>query len=298
MKTILVIGSSGFLGSNVVDYLKKKYKVIAAFHKNVIRIPGISTFYYNLNNKDYMKRVLSLTKPEYIIYCAGVTDFLTCAKSPRVAEIVNSFGPVLLSTSADTVPHRFIYLSTSYVYDGVKGNFSEHDVVLPETTYGKSKLAGENYVRSKSLTYTILRFAPIYGIGSSFHPSEFDRIRMKLERGQTVELPENEVHSFLSMDIVLKAIDWVIQNETKNKTYNLGGLTKISWHEFGTQIANTLGFNPTQVVPVKAQFEGDKDFSLNGSELVRMLEVDPLVVEEGLDLLKKKLVLGLPPGLS
>ncbi|MEW6055439.1 MAG: sugar nucleotide-binding protein [Bdellovibrionota bacterium] len=298
MKTILVIGASGFIGSNVVNYLRKRHKVVAAFSRNILRFPGVSHFLYTLNDRDYMKRMIMLVKPDVIIYCAGVTDFVECAKKPRVAEAVNSFGPVVVAGASDTISHRFIFLSSAYVYDGRKGNFSEGDVVLPQTNFGKGKLAGENYVRSKFLTSTILRLSPVFGLGSLYHPSPFDRIRIKLERGQQVELPQNEIHSFLSINVALQAIEWAATSETQNRTYNLGGLTKLSWYEFGLLIAESFGFDPNLIVARPGQFDTEVDFSLNGSDLVRQLQIDPLILEQGLDLLKQELVCRALPGHS
>jgi dTDP-4-dehydrorhamnose reductase len=291
MKTVLVIGASGFMGSNIVNHLRKRHRVVAAFNRNIIKYPGLSHYMYVLNDRDYMKRMITIVKPDVIIYCAGINDFVECHKKPRVAEAVNSFGPVVISAASDTVPHRFVFLSSAYVYDGRKGNFSEGDVVLPQTGYGKSKLAGENYVRSKFLSYTILRFSPVFGIGSIYHPSLFDRIRIRLERNERVELAKNEVHSFLSMGIALRAVEWAVTGETTNKTYNLGGLTKLSWFDFGVMVAESLGLDSSLVVPAKGNFDEDVDFSLNGSELVRTLQIDPLILEQGLDLLKQQMVL-------
>lgn len=290
MKTVLVIGASGFLGSNIVMKLKEKHKVVAAFNKNIIQFPGVSHFIYNLGDRDYMKRLYTLVKPDIVIYAAGINDFVECVQKPRITEAINSFGPVVLAQAGDAVSHRFIHLSTSYVFDGKKGNYSEIDVVFPDTSLGKSKLAGENYVRSKAMNYTILRFPPIFGIGSLYRPSYFDRIRMKLERRERVELPTNETHNFLYIDKAIEAINWCILHEARNRTYHLGGLTKLSWYDFGIFIAKSFGFDPSLIIPIRSQFEGEADFSLNGSDLLRQLEVDSLILEQGLDLLKQKLI--------
>lgn len=286
----MVVGASGYMGSNIVNYLRQRHKVIAAFNRNVIQFPGVSHFIYMLSERDYLKRMVTLLKPDVIIYCAGITDFMECASKPQLADAINSSGPIAVDSAADTLPHRLIVLSSAYVYDGKKGNFTEQDVVMPQTVFGKSKSAGENYIRGKCLSYSILRFAPVYGIGSIYHRSIVDQIRIKLQRGEKVELAENEMHSFLSMEVALKAIEWIATNETQNKTYNLGGLTKLSWFDFGIAFAESFGFDPKLIVPVKAQFDGDVDFSLNGSELVRQLKVDPLVLEQGFDLLKQQLI--------
>ena len=51
---------------------------------------------------------------------------------------------------------RFIYISTDYVFDGNKGNYSENDKPNPRSTYGKSKLSAENIVKTLN-NYLIIR---------------------------------------------------------------------------------------------------------------------------------------------
>lgn len=286
----MVVGASGFLGSNLVQHLRKKHKVIAAFHRNIIKFPGASHASYSLLEREYMKRVFMLMRPDTVIYCAGINDFVTCAKFPQLADTVNSMGAVSISSAGDTVPHRLIYISSAYVYDGLKGNFAESDVVFPSTQFGKSKLSGENFIRSKSTTFSIFRLSPLIGTGSLYHQSVVDQIRMKLQKGLTVELPNNEIHSFLSVDVAMEAIEWAATQEARNATYNLGGLTKVSWYDFGVMLAEKLGFDPNLIVPGKGHLDQGGDFSLNGSDLLRQLDVDPLLLEQSLDLFQKKLV--------
>ncbi len=290
VKTIMVVGASGFLGSNLVQFLRKRYKVIAAFNKNIIPLPGVTHTIYSVSDRDYMKRVFANLRPDAIIYCAGVTDFLECAKKPQMAEAVNTLGAVSISSYGDNVPHRLIFVSSPFVFDGKKGNYSENDVTNPETQYGKSQLAGSNIILSKVSTYTIFRFAPFIGKGSIYHPSAIDKIRIRLQRGDRVELPDNEFHNFLSIDVAMKAIEWAATQETRNETYHLGGLTKVSWFEMGQILAEKFKMDPNLVVPGKGNFEHGGDFSLNGTDLIKQLEIDPLVLEKSLDLFKESLI--------
>ncbi len=289
-KTIMVVGASGFLGSNLVQFLRKRHKVIAAFNRNILPLPGVTHTIYSLTDRDYMKRVFSLLKPEVVIYCAGVTDFHECARKPQLAEAVNTLGAVSLSSYGDGIPHRLIYITSPYVFDGKKGNYSEHDVTSPDTQFGKSQLAGANIIFSKVSMYTIFRFSPLIGKGSIFHPGIIDRIRMKLQKGERVELPQNETHSFLSLDVAMQAIEWAATQETRNTTYHLGGLTKVNYYEMGQILAKRFKMDSNLVVPGKGNLESGGDFSLNGSELVKQLEIDPLVLEKSLDLFKQSLI--------
>lgn len=290
----MVVGASGFLGSNIVTSLRKEHKVIAMFRGQVIRYDGASHFMYSFDNKEYLKRVMTILKPDFVIYVAGMTDFMDCHKRPKMADAVNSLGPVVFGEAAGSVHHRFIYVSTAYVFNGVKGSYAEPDVPMAETTYGKTKLAGENYVRSKSQIYTILRCSPVYGLGSYAHPCFTDHMRMALARGQRFELPENEHHSFLFIDVLMNALEWIIKNESSNETYHLGGLTKLSTFEFGTDMAKRLGLDPTLITPTRGHFPDNAflDFSLNSSKLVKNSQVDTLVLEQGLDLFQKLLIRG------
>lgn len=293
MSTIMVIGATGFLGSNIVLHLRKKHKVIALFRRQVIRYEGVNTFHYSFDDIDYMKRLMAILKPGIIIYASGVNDLMECHLKPQLADAANSLGPVFFLDAAHAVPHRYIYLSTSYIFDGRKGSYQESDLPMTETTFGKSKLAGENYVRSKAQSYTVFRCSPVYGMGSTLHPSFTDRLRNDLAAGKRHELPENENHSFLYIDTLLESLDWVIQNESKNEVYHLAGLTKLSTYEFGVEFAQKFGFDPKLVVPNRGIFKDSSflDFSLNASRFVKASQINPLVLEKGFDLLQKKLIL-------
>ena len=292
MATIMVVGASGYIGSNIVTALRKEHRVIALFRKEVMRYPGLSHFVYSFEDKDYLKRLMQILKPDFVIYAAGMTDMMDCHKRAKMAEAVNSLGPVVFTAAGETVHSRFIYLSTPYVFDGKRGSYSEVDVVLSETTMGKTKLAGENYVRGKAQNYTVLRCSPIYGLGSYMHPSFTDKLRMTVSRGERYELPENEHHSFLYVGVLMDALRWIIKNEAVNETYHLGGLTKLSTYEFGQDLCRKLGLDAGLLVPTRGHFPDTAflDFSLNSSKFVKNSQVDTLVLEQGLDLFQKLLV--------
>ena len=262
------------------------------FRKQIVRYEGTSHFVYSFDDRDYIKRLMTVLKPNVIIYAAGINDMLECHLKPKLADMIHSLGPVFFSAAAETVPHRYIYLSTSYVYDGRKGSYVETDVAFTETTLGRSKMAGENYIRGKSPTYTVFRLSPVVGLGSVFHPSFVDRMRNDLAIGKRHEMPENEHHSFLFIDTLLEAVEWAIQHESRNETYNLGGLTKLSTYEFGVELARKLGLDHKLIVPTKGTFKDHAflDFSLNGTKFVKNSQINPLILEESLDLFQKLLV--------
>jgi dTDP-4-dehydrorhamnose reductase len=292
MATVMVVGANGFLGSNIVEGLKNEHKVIALFRKEIMRFKGVSHFTYGIEDRDYLKRLMQILKPDFVIYAAGMNDFMECHLKEKVAEAVNTLGPVVFMGAAETISTRFIFISNSYVFDGSKGSYVEDDVVMADTTMGKTRLGGENYVRNKAQIYTILRCSPVLGIGSYSHTSLFDKMRIALSRGERFELPENEIHSFLSAETLLNAINWIIKNESANETYHLGGLTKLSTFEFGQDLAKSLGLDAKLIIPTRGTFQNKDflDFSLDSSKFVTNSQIDTLVLEQCLDLFQQKLI--------
>ena len=81
-KRILILGSSGILGRNLVYQLKNNYKV---FHN------GLKKRKLNLTNLDSLKKILINSKPDLIINCAAVTNLDICEKEKLKTKEVN-FG--------------------------------------------------------------------------------------------------------------------------------------------------------------------------------------------------------------
>ncbi len=294
-KTILVIGGSGFLGSRIAMRLRDNFKVFATFRMNPVQLPGVSCIPFEISDRNWVKRVLYQTEPEVIIYAAGKENVGWCELYPRDAERLHTAGAASLSTMSTILQPKFIYLSDSYVFDGKKGNYKEDDIVLPLTSLGKTKIGGENYIRGKSLNYIVVRTSPVFGRGIGVNKSWLDRLRMKLSRGEKVELSTQEIHSFAPISGFLDLMARLADSGPKNKILHYGGLTKITTYEFGVEFAKRFGFSPDLVAPAKPQGVRHEvvptyDYSLNSSNVIHTLKTNAFLLEEAFDLLEKEFV--------
>ena len=110
-----------------------------------------------------------VNRPDVIINCAGVTDLKTCHDDPETAYRVNALGARNLSIVAAKTGAKFVQISTDDVFDGKTTKpYSEFDDTNPITVYGRSKLAGENYVKEFTAKHFIIRSNWIYGSGNNF----------------------------------------------------------------------------------------------------------------------------------
>lgn len=72
--------------------------------------------------------------------------------------------PRILAEEAAKVGAKLVHFSTDYVYSGTKiGAYTEDDATRPLSVYGKSKLAGEDAIRSAGLQHLIFRTSWVYG---------------------------------------------------------------------------------------------------------------------------------------
>lgn len=110
-----------------------------------------------------------MNRPDVIINCAGIVDLNLCEKEPELAYRVNALGARNLSLVARKVGAKMVQLSTDDVFDGLsKTPYSEFDDTNPKTVYGRSKRAGENYVKEFTHKHFVVRSNWVYGRGNNF----------------------------------------------------------------------------------------------------------------------------------
>lgn len=105
---------------------------------------------------------------EVIIHLAAMTRVDDCEIHPELAYAVNSQGTRNVVDVAEAVGARVIYLSTDYVFDGLKrGQYDEQDEPRPLNVYGCSKLKGEGHVL-RSEGNLVVRTSWVFGQGHNF----------------------------------------------------------------------------------------------------------------------------------
>ena len=297
------MGGSGFIGTHLALRLRERFKVYATYNRQPIRIPGVTFIPMNVTNRNWVKRVVYTIRPEVVVFAAGSNGLETAEESGRDAEVVHTGGAATVSSSAEIFQPRFIYLSNCYAFDGQKGNYREQDTILPSTALGKAKVGGENFIRGKALNYVIVRSSPVFGRGNGFNLSSFDQLRIALARRNRIELPPNQLYSYAPVDGLVDLVERLIDSGIRNKTVHFGGLTKVSPFEFGQAFAKRFGYDPALVQPApiaRRKSTGGTmapiqiyDFSMNAGFALETLKIQPLLLEEGFDLIEKKLVVAL-----
>ena len=159
---ILVTGSQGQLGRELM-------RVLAADHK----VDGTDLPDLDIRDGDAVRRLIEKTRPEAVIHAAALTDTRRCEEDPDLAHQVNGAGTRNVALACREADSALLYVSTNEVFDGRKGTpYRESDETNPINAYGRSKLAGEEEVRSLRTKRWIVRTAWVYGEGSGNFPAK------------------------------------------------------------------------------------------------------------------------------
>lgn len=105
-------------------------------------------------------------KPKVILHLAAETDVDRCERDPQYAYLVNSIGTYNMAIGAKEVGAKFVYVSTSAVFEGFKKEpYEETDECNPQSYYGRSKLLGEVIIKNILEDYIICRVCWMFGGG-------------------------------------------------------------------------------------------------------------------------------------
>ena len=159
MQKIWVCGARGQIGQAVNDVVDKlEFEMLDTDVDDL-----------DVTDTDEVLRFGEMNRPDIIINCSGMTDISSCEENPSQAFKVNALGARNLAIVAAKMQAKMVQLSTDDVFDGKSTEpYTEFDITNPGTVYGKSKLAGENYVKEFTTKHFIVRSTWVYGKGQNF----------------------------------------------------------------------------------------------------------------------------------
>lgn len=239
MKKIIVTGCNGQLGRAIAQVYAKDTDV-EFVRTDVFEGEGIVPL--DITNIDQVMSLAKEVKPYAIINCAAHTNVDKCETDIDNAYKINAIGPRNLSIAATEMGAKLMHVSTDYVFPGDQDKaLTEFDPVGPTSMYGKTKLAGEQFVQQFAKDYFIIRTAWLYGDGKNFAKT---MLRLA-ETHDTVGVVKDQYGTPTSALELAKAIQYLLPTEN----YGLFHGTcegSCSWADFAAEIFKLAGL-PTKV---------------------------------------------------
>ena len=156
---ILLIGKEGQMGGQLSVLLQPLGKLVILGKDDL-----------DLTQADRIRETLREVRPQVIVNAAAYTAVDKAEEEAELALAVNGTAPAILAEEAKRQGAALVHYSTDYVFDGNKpGPYTEEDTPNPLSVYGRTKLTGDEAIRSAGLPHLIFRTAWVYGLqGKNF----------------------------------------------------------------------------------------------------------------------------------
>jgi dTDP-4-dehydrorhamnose reductase len=242
MSHILIIGASGQLGGALSDASRERgWKVSSPSREEC-----------DIENLESIKKTITSVTPDIVVNCAWFPVVL-CESNEERANSINARGAGEIARVAELVGAITVQISTDYVFDGKKGNYSEADTPHPINAYGRSKTRGEELVRAATKRHYIIRTSALFGIHAKPLGNFVLKMKDRADRGLRTEVVNDQyTRPTYAEDIAGRIIDFIDREAPFGTFHVTNSGAEASWYDLAREVFLASG-KPDLVFPSATQ---------------------------------------------
>jgi dTDP-4-dehydrorhamnose reductase len=281
----VITGASGLLGAKLSELATKTGYNVHSLYKSH-PCTSSNPEQVDITDQAAVRKVFADTTPDVVFHTASLTDVDLCERDPKLAMKVNGEATGFIAEACQESGSYLVYVSTDYVFDGMRGQYSEEDEPAPINAYGRSKLFGEEEMARHSPRGCVARTSVVYGWGRSYRPNFATWVHSKLAANERVRVVRDQFAS-PTLNTHLARMLLEVAELQMNGVLHVAGSTRISRYEFAVMLAKQFGFNEDLVTPIQAEAANWKarrplDSSLNVSKAKGILTSKPVTLDRAL----------------
>lgn len=244
MKTVLVTGSDGMLGSEVMRLLAQD---------PAIRPIGTTIGDMDVTNLARVREVLAQHRPTHVIHCAAFTFVDRAEKEPLLAYQINAEGTKNLAFFCREQDVELLYLSTDYVFPGSNDQpYKESDRTGPINVYGMTKLLGETYAATLVERHKIVRTSWLNGLGGDYTRNFIETMLRISETKSTLSLVNDQVgRPTFTFDLAARLV--TLLDVRAYGVFHVTNGGHCSWYDFAREIFRIAGRSDVVVRPILSE---------------------------------------------
>lgn len=224
---IMIIGSEGMLGHDLVEILSAENEVC-------------TTTIDTLDITDIEKTIKTVKEnnPDVLVHAAAFTDVDGSESNPDLAYKVNALGTRNVAVACKEANCTMVYICTDYVFDGTNTSpYYEYDQTKPLGVYGKTKHAGEVYIRDILNKFYIVRTSWLYG----YNGPNFVTTMLNLAKtNDNISVVNDQIGSPTYTKDLANAIEILIKRPSYG-IYHITNSEHCSWYDFAKEIFRLAG---------------------------------------------------------
>jgi dTDP-glucose 4,6-dehydratase len=280
-KVLLVTGGAGFIGSNFIHYMLKRYpdckiinldKLTYAGNldnlKDVENDPRYEFIHGDIRDKELVREVYK--KVHGVVHLAAETHVDRSIVDAGEFVLTDVFGSfVLFEALRNFDLEFFIHVSTDEVYGSRdQGFFSEDDAFNPSSPYAASKAGADRLAYSYTVTHDlpIIILRPSNNYGPYQYPEKFIPLFVtNALEGKSLPLygKGTNVRDWLYVEDNCRAIDMVMQKGKLGEAYNVGANNEVRNIDIANRIVSVLDKPESLIKFVSDRLGHDKRYALD-----------------------------------
>lgn len=280
---VFVIGAAGLVGDALVRAIGRDNATAAT---RAGRVPaGFLTL--DISDEAEVRRKLGEGNPTPTVVAVPAADTHVdyCEQHPEETRRVNVEGTGHVARVCRDIGARMIFYSSDYVFDGVKGDYTEEDAVSPINEYGRQKAEAERLVLSAGARNLVIRTSGAYGWQRD--PKNFVlQVRQRLSEGKPLPVA-SDIRYNPTFAENLAAVTRALIEAGAAGIFHVVGADRLSRDSFASRVARTFGLDASLIRPVLAASLGSstprpKESSLRTDKVRVAVGIPLLGVDEGL----------------
>lgn len=240
---IVVTGASGQLGTAIRRVFANEH-IIATDRAEL-----------DITDREAVLRFVERERPDIIINCAAYNNVEKAGEEIGAAFAVNAHGPFFLAEAAKAIDAVLVHVSTDYVFDGQKGEYTEEDTPNPVNVYGVSKLAGEMLVRAVWEKSIIVRTSWLFGPSTGGSRNFVTTMLTAAKNNAEIRVVSDQVGCPTYAPDLADAIKGLCERQASAGIYHVINAGACSRYEFAKEIFATAGLSAS-VVPIATAESG------------------------------------------
>lgn len=251
LKTLLV-GGLGFIGKHIIRALAQQCTLtVLSNAKSALRNAEFAKTYDlcveigDITDGPRVKEVMGRHMPDAVVHLAALTGIAKCNENPYSAFSVNVLGTYNVIMGCEECNSKLIFLSSREVYGDTRSDRTrEDDPLIPNNTYGITKMLGERLVvwaaSTYGLDYTILRLTNVYGPeGDQYNVQAIIRKALSERRIQILGGSQLVNPTYVE-DVAEVVRRCLIDSRTSRQTLNVSSKEDMTVEEMVSRIVSVL----------------------------------------------------------
>lgn len=287
MEKILITGASGFLGWNLAQALRSRFRIYGTYLDHSISIPSVETIAFDFTELGKIEKVLEVLQPVAIVHAAAFSDPDFCETHHKEALTLNTLATKEIARASNRIGSKLIYISTDMVFDGQRGHYTEADSPAPINYYAKTKYLGELEVTTHSSYYAIVRLSVLYGRGTGVVLNLFETLEQQARRGTAMKLFTDQYRTPLFVGDAVAVIERLLVEKPLKGLFHLGGPERVNRYQFGEAFCRSCRCSrgllvKSSLAEAKLVARRPRDCSLLSEKIIAATAIRPTPLETGL----------------